>query len=78
MDPVLNDQFRNAFEQVTTDNFFKGFKVRTGKTYSSIFFSWLQVLVHYPYEFPEVTKKSVAVGTGQEVFIGVSADYIES
>ena len=40
--------------------------------------SWFQVLVHYPYEFPEVSKKGVAVGTGQEVFIGVSANVIES
>ena len=34
--------------------------------------------MHSPYEFPEVSKKGIAVGAGQEVFVGVSANVIES
>ena len=38
----------------------------------------VKVLIHSPYEFPEVSKKGIAVGIGQEILVGVSAEVIES
>ena len=36
-----------------------------------------QVLVHNPYEFPEVNGKGFAVGSGKEAFLAVSAQVTE-
>ena len=35
-------------------------------------------MIHSPYEFADVYSKGIAVGTGQEVHVGVDATVIES
>ena len=37
----------------------------------------VQVLVHNPYEFPEVNGKGFAVGSAKEAFLAVSAQVTE-
>ena len=44
----------------------------------SNFFTGWRVLIHDPAEFPEVNKKGIFVGSGQEVSIGVSGQTSES
>jgi hypothetical protein len=36
-----------------------------------------QVLVHSPFDYPEVSGKGLAVNYRKEVFVGVSAKYVE-
>ena len=45
-----------------------------GKTQDFILF---QILVHSPYEYPEVSAKGASIGVSKEVFIGVMAHYTE-
>ena len=37
----------------------------------------MQILLHSPYEYPEVRRKGFGLGMGKEAFIGVSAVHTE-
>ncbi len=39
---------------------------------------FLQVLIHSPYEFPEITKMGTSVGVGTETYIAISAQVTKS
>ncbi|XP_023328627.1 pickpocket protein 28 isoform X2 [Eurytemora carolleeae] len=62
IDANAMDEFKNSWNELTSNNFYIGFKV----------------LVHSPHEFPDVTKKGMAIPLGSENFIGVSAQITES
>ena len=40
-------------------------------------FFGFRVLVHHPYEYPEVRGKGFAIGKGKEAFLAVSAQVVE-
>ena len=42
------------------------------------YFDGWKVHIHEPYEFPEVARKGIIIGTGQEVSIHLSAETTEA
>ena len=54
--------------ELVTNEFIKGLR--------AAFF--LQVLIHSPYEFPEITKMGTSVGVGTETYIAISAQVTKS
>ena len=82
LDPATHDNINSnnhtTVQRITKEIFIVADDSRGQFNADSNFFTGWKVLIHDPAEFPEVNKKGIFVGSGQEVSIGVSGQTSES
>ena len=61
---------------VADSRFYTGWKVgrNLSEKHLEVIWSFFQVLLHDPSEFPEVNKKGIFIGSGQEASIAIDAE----
>ena len=59
---------------VADSRFYTGWKVGRDNVSEKLLKSLFQVLLHDPSEFPEVNKKGIFIGSGQEASIAIDAE----